>query len=54
VVAAAVDRVRRDAVLSAALVARGRRHLADFDASRTKARYVEVLEALDKQELCPR
>jgi glycosyltransferase involved in cell wall biosynthesis len=54
VVAAAVDRVRGDAVLSASLVDRGRRHLADFDAGRTRARYVEVLDALDRQELCPR
>ena len=54
VVAAAVDRVRGDAVLTASLVARGRRRLEDFDVSGTRARYVEVLEALDRQELCAR
>jgi glycosyltransferase involved in cell wall biosynthesis len=54
VVAAAIDRVRDDPVLTDSLVARGRRHLDDFDTGRTRARYVEVLEALDRQELCPR
>jgi glycosyltransferase involved in cell wall biosynthesis len=52
VVAAAVDRIRTDAELAASLVARGHRRLHDFDAGRIRHRFVEVLEALDRQELC--
>ncbi len=54
VVAAAVDRVRRDPKLVGSLVSLGRRRLEDFEAARTRNRYVEVLEALDRQELCAR
>jgi L-malate glycosyltransferase len=42
-VAAAVDRVRRDPALAADLVAAGHRRLADFAAEHTAARFVEVL-----------
>ena len=54
VVAAAVDRVRTDAELAASLVARGHRRLHDFEAGRIRHRFVEVLDALDRQELCAR
>jgi len=42
-VAAAVDRVHRDRGLADRLVAAGHRRLGDFAASRTAARFVEVL-----------
>ncbi|HEY6622249.1 MAG TPA: glycosyltransferase family 4 protein [Acidimicrobiales bacterium] len=54
VVAAAIDRVRSDAGLAGSLVALGRRRLSDFEADRTRNRFVEVLQALDGQELCAR
>ena len=54
VVAAAIDRVRSDAGLAGSLVALGRRRLRDFEADRTRNRFVEVLQALDGQELCAR
>jgi glycosyltransferase involved in cell wall biosynthesis len=47
VVAAAIDRVRRDPPLAAQLVAAGRRRLGEFSLSRTRARFVEVLSGLD-------
>ena len=54
VVAAAIDRVRSDAGLASSLVALGRRRLSDFEADRTRNRFVEVLQALEGQELCAR
>jgi glycosyltransferase involved in cell wall biosynthesis len=53
-VAAAVDRVREDTSLAGSLVALGRHRLRDFEADRTRNRFVEVLGALDRQELCAR
>jgi glycosyltransferase involved in cell wall biosynthesis len=50
-VAAAVDQVRTDTELAGSLVAMGRHRLRDFEADRTRNRFVEVLEALDRQEL---
>ncbi len=52
VVAATIDRVRSDAGLTGSLVALGRRRLRDFEADRTRNRFVEVLQALDGHELC--
>jgi glycosyltransferase involved in cell wall biosynthesis len=54
VVAAAIDRVRSDAGLAGSLVALGRRRLSDFEADRTRNRFVEVLQALEGEELCAR
>jgi glycosyltransferase involved in cell wall biosynthesis len=46
VVAAAVHRVLTDDDLRAAVVAAGRRRLADFTLERSRARWVEVLSGL--------
>ncbi len=48
VVAAAVDRVHRDEVLSARLAEAGHRRLAAFAPATVRARFVEVLGALDR------
>lgn len=50
VVAAAVDRVHRDRVLAERLAAEGHRQLGRFAAASTRARFVEVLAALDARQ----
>jgi hypothetical protein len=45
-VAAAVARVRNDDELAARLVAAGHRRLADFAATRTEQRFVDVLSSV--------
>jgi len=52
-VAAAVDRVRRDADLAAWLADAGRRRLGDFAASTTRRRFVEVLSGVTGRAAVP-
>jgi glycosyltransferase involved in cell wall biosynthesis len=50
VVAAAVDRVRRDDVLAGRLVTAGHRRLEDFQLATTRTRFVEVLTGLAEDQ----
>lgn len=49
-VAAAVDRVRRDDVLAGRLVTAGHRRLEDFQLATTRTRFVEVLTGLAEDQ----
>jgi glycosyltransferase involved in cell wall biosynthesis len=53
VVAAAIDRLRTDTELASRLAAAGRGRLEAFAMSTTRARFVEVLGALDQRQEMP-